>query len=74
MAGMIVKSRQEPGCEVYDFYADAEGGYHLLERYRDQGALEAHRATGHYKDYRARVSQMLDGGVGVIVLSEVDCA
>lgn len=72
IAMMIEHSRQEPGCEVYDLYADGASGYHLFEVYSDETALEAHRAASYFKDYRARVGDMLDGGIGVLVLSAID--
>jgi len=74
MSGMVEHTRDEPGCEVYDLYADADGGYHLFERYVDAAGLDAHRETAHYKDYRARVADMLEGGIGVVVLTEIDRA
>lgn len=74
MQMMIEHTRQEPGNEVYDLYADAEGGYHLFEVYEDDAALQAHRDADHYKHYRANVIDMLEGGIGVIVLSAVDAA
>jgi quinol monooxygenase YgiN len=72
MEMMIVHTRREPGNEVYDLYADAEGGYHLFEIYSDQDALQAHRDADHYKHYRANVVDMLEGGIGVVVLSAID--
>ena len=72
MAMMIEHTRREPGCERYDLYADDNGGFHLFEIYVDDAALEAHRAAAHYKEYRAKVIDMLDGGIGVIVLKPVD--
>ena len=72
MAMMVEHTRREPGCEVYDLYADGAGGYHLFEIYSDEEALEAHRDAAHYKEYRAKVIDMLDGGIDVLILSAVD--
>ncbi len=74
MAMMIENTRLEPANEVYDFYADGAGGYHLFEIYSNDAALQAHREAEYYKDYRARVVEMLDGGIGVLVLAPVDVA
>ena len=74
MAMMVEHTRREPGCEAYDLYADGAGGYHLFEIYSDEDALQAHRDAAHYKDYRARVVDMLDGGIGVLVLNAIDAA
>ena len=72
MAMMVENTRQEPGCEAYNLYADADGGYHLFEIYSDEEALQAHRDAAHYKEYRAKVVDMLDGGIGVLVLNAID--
>jgi quinol monooxygenase YgiN len=67
-------SRQEPDCEVYDLYesVDAEGTYHLFERYRNRDALEAHRNSDHYRAYRAQVPDLLASPVEVAVLQPVN--
>jgi len=72
---MVEHTRQEPGCEVYDLYeSESDGGsrFHLLERYVDTDALEAHRATEHYKAYRAKLPELLASPIQVAVLSELD--
>jgi quinol monooxygenase YgiN len=71
---MLERTRAEPGCERYDLYEerDAGGSLHLFERYRDQGALEAHRATEHYVEYRRRIVDLLREPIGVIVLDPID--
>jgi quinol monooxygenase YgiN len=74
---MIEHTRQEPGCDFYDLYASGEGDdlrYHLFERYADTDALEAHRAADYYKDYRAKVPELLEAPIQVAVLREVDVA
>lgn len=46
------KSLAEPGClgyEVFTAVGEADSLL-LLERYRDQAALEAHRNSAHYRD------------------------
>jgi quinol monooxygenase YgiN len=71
---MVEHTRREPGCEVYDLYESDDDGtrFHLFERYVDGGALEAHRATDHYKAYRAKLPELLAAPIQVAVLSEVD--
>ena len=71
---MVERTRAEPGCERYDLYEerDAGGTLHLFERYRDQEALEAHRATEHYVEYRRKVADMLRNPIGVVVLDPID--
>jgi quinol monooxygenase YgiN len=73
---MVERTRAEPGCERYDLYEerDAGGALHLFERYRDQAALEAHRQTDHYVEYRRRIVDMLGEPIGVVVLDAVDAS
>ena len=73
---MVGHTRAEPGCERYDLFRrqGAEVSFHLFERYRDDDALRAHRATPHYVEYRERVVAMLEGAIGVVVLDGVDVA
>lgn len=74
LAWMVEHTRSEPGCEAYDLYEerDAGGALHLFERYRDQDALEAHRAADHYVEYRRQVADLLEQPIGVVVLDPVD--
>ena len=70
---MVEHTRAEPGCERYDLYrAQGDGAtFHLFERYRDGEALQAHRATEHYVEYRRRIADMLDAPIDVLVLDAV---
>ena len=71
---MVERTRAEPGCERYDLYEEREAGgvLHLFERYRDQSALEAHRGTEHYIEYRRQVADLLRDPIGVVMLDPVD--
>ena len=44
-------TREEPGCLGYDVFrsVDSPGELLLIERYRDDAAIEAHRASPHYR-------------------------
>ncbi len=46
-------SRQEPGCVSYiaHFVSDDACTAFIYEQYRDAAALEAHRATPHFKQH-----------------------
>lgn len=71
---MVERTRAEPGCDRYDLYEEHEAGgaLHLFERYRSPEALEAHRATDHYVEYRRQVADLLAAPIGVIVLDPID--
>jgi quinol monooxygenase YgiN len=45
----------EPGCTLYALHRDeAAGTYVFMERYVDQAAVDAHRATDHSRPSGAR--------------------
>ncbi|MEU7045273.1 putative quinol monooxygenase [Streptomyces varsoviensis] len=71
LEGMTAPTRAEPGCRSYDLYTtETEApGFVLLERYQDSAALAAHRASDHYKAYRAQLPDLLATPVEVSVLT-----
>jgi autoinducer 2-degrading protein len=54
--------RDEPGCARFNVLQDAQdpNTYYFYEVYRDESALEAHRAAPHYAVWRA-AADTLDG-------------
>ena len=54
--------RDEPGCLRFNVLQDErdENVYYFYEVYKDQAALEAHRAAPHYAVWRA-AADTLDG-------------
>ncbi|GAA2640586.1 putative quinol monooxygenase [Streptomyces axinellae] len=74
LEGMIAPTRSEPGCRSYDLYTTGTeaSDFVLLERYEDTAALEAHRATAHYKAYRAQLPDLLAEPVEVSVLRPIN--
>ena len=74
MSGLVENTRREPGCVMYDLYEDEDGGFHLFEEYADREALDTHRAADYFTHYRANVVDMIDGDIGVLILSAVDKA
>jgi quinol monooxygenase YgiN len=76
LRAMIGNTRREPGCRRYDFYRStlAPSGtmFCLVERYADDASIQAHRETEHYKDYRARIMDLLERPIDVTVLEPLD--
>jgi len=71
---MVVNTRAEPGCLVYNLYegADPEKAiFCLVERYRDDDALQAHRETDHYKAYRSEIMELLESPIEVNILKVI---
>ena len=75
--GMISPTRSEEGNEIYNFYETKKDdgkniSYHLYEVYRDSAALDFHRNTSHYKNYRSKIVDLLDKPIEVKVLNSID--
>jgi len=58
----VASERDEPGCLRFNVLQDAQDQnvYYFYEVYKDQAALEAHRAMPHYAVWRA-AADSLDG-------------
>ena len=74
---MIVPTRAEEGNEVYNFYETKKNdnkniSFHLFEIYKDSDALDFHRSTSHYKNYRSKIVDLLDRPIEVKVLASID--
>jgi autoinducer 2-degrading protein len=61
-ADALGSERDEPGCLRFNVLQDEqdENTYYFYEVYKDQAALEAHRAAPHYAVWRA-AADSLDG-------------
>ncbi|MBI2203638.1 MAG: antibiotic biosynthesis monooxygenase [Candidatus Rokubacteria bacterium] len=63
----------EPGCKLYALHhAEAPGTYVFMERYADQAAVDAHRATEHFKTLGRKMGDYMDGRAAVLRLREVE--
>ena len=74
---MVDPTRSEEGNEIYNFYEskDDDGkniSIHLFEVYKDSVALDFHRNTSHYKNYRSKITDLLDKPIEVKVLKSID--
>ena len=77
LENMVVNTRTEPGCLIYDLYEaktpDGAGGvFCLVEQYKDDAALLAHREAQYYKDYRAIIMDLLAQPIEVNILHPID--
>ena len=73
---MIDPTRSEEGNEIYNFYetkndVDQSISYHLFEIYKDSAALDLHRKTAHYRNYRSKIIDLLDKPIDVKVLTSI---
>ena len=47
--------------------------FHLFEVYRNSNALDIHRNTVYYKNYRSKIIELLEKPIEVKILNSVDC-
>jgi quinol monooxygenase YgiN len=74
---MINPTRSEEGNEVYNFYEEKTNDnenicYHLFEIYKNNNALDFHRKTLHYKNYRSKIINLLIKPIKVKILNSLD--
>ena len=74
---MIKPTRSEEGNELYNFYEEKNKddkiiSFHLFEIYKNSTALDFHRETTHYKDYRSKIEDLLEKPREVKVLNSID--
>ncbi|HEY3065958.1 MAG TPA: putative quinol monooxygenase [Methylomirabilota bacterium] len=63
----------EPGCKLYVLHrAETPGTYVFMERYVDQAAVDAHRATDHFKALGRKMGEYMDGRPEIVRLREVE--
>lgn len=62
----------EPGCKLYALHkSDDPQLYVFVERYDDMAAIEAHRASDHYKTLGRKMGPCMDGKPDIVRLTEV---
>jgi len=50
LQGMLIPTRAESGCELYELYeSDSRGHFYLSETWESQAALDRHMATPHFE-------------------------
>ena len=74
---MVNPTRLEEGNEIYNFYEvkndDGKNiSFHLFEIYKNTVALDFHKNTSHYKNYRSKIVDLLDKPIEVKVLTSID--
>jgi quinol monooxygenase YgiN len=62
----------EPGCMLYTLNkGDDPQNYVFMERYRDEDAVKAHRATDHYRRLGKAMGAHLDGAPAILRMEEL---
>lgn len=63
--------KNEPGNNFYEFFKADEDTYIVLESYKDQAALEAHRNTEHFKRLGPKMGEAMAGRPEVKMLQSI---
>ena len=62
----------EPGCLLYTLNkGDDPTTYVFLERYKDEDAVKAHRASDHFRSLGREMGAFMDGPPDVLRLNEI---
>jgi len=74
---MVNPTRSEEGNETYNFYEEKNNdtnnvSFHLFEIYKNSDALDFHRKTSHYKNYRSKIINLLIKPIEVKILNSLD--
>ena len=74
---MVTPTRLEEGNETYNFYEvkndnDKNISFHLFEVYKNSLALDFHRNTYYYKNYRSEIIDLLDKPIEAKILTSID--
>lgn len=73
-AGKLVAAvnANEAGCTLYTLNkGDDPLTYVFMERYENQAAVEAHRASDHFKQYGREMGAFMDGAPEVMRMDQI---
>ena len=71
---LVAKVRaNEPGCKLYALHrSETPNVYVFMERYENQAAVDAHRATDYFKSLGRKMGEYMDARAEVTRLTELD--
>ena len=66
-------AKSEPGCLMYEVFKSRSQAstYIVMEKYKDQAALDAHRSTPHMAAAGPKLGATLDGRPAIELLDKV---
>jgi quinol monooxygenase YgiN len=72
LRGLIGPTRNEPGCRRYEMYESKQKGrYFADEIWQNREALDTHMQSAHFKIAAAAFPELLQGALGIDILSEM---
>lgn len=60
---LVKATRAEAGCVSYELVQDMaeERVFYFVEKYKDEAAVEAHRASDHFRTYVPMLGELREG-------------
>ena len=71
---LVKATREEAGCIYYDLVQDVadENVFCFVEKYQDEAAVEAHKASVHFRTYVPMMNELREGPPEVTKCMTVD--
>jgi quinol monooxygenase YgiN len=72
LVGMLLPTRAEQGCRLYQLYeSNSRGLFYFYEEWESQAALARHIKTPHYKQLAHASRDLLEGAFEVNILDSL---
>ena len=72
LQGMLVPTRAESGCKLYELYeSDTKGRFYFYEIWESQAALDQHAGSPHFKHLEQAVEELLQEPFEVNILQKI---
>ena len=69
---LVKATREEPGCVYYDLVQEEETVFYFVEKYKDEEAVEANKASEHFQTYVPMMNALRQGPSEVTKCVTVD--
>jgi len=72
LRGMLVPTRAESGCKLYELYeSDSKGRFYFNETWESQAALDRHAASPHFKHLEQAIGELLQEPFEINILERI---
>ena len=72
LRGMLVPTRAESGCKLYELYeSDSNGRFYFYEIWESQAALDQHAASPHFKYLEQTIGELVQEPFEVSFLKSI---
>jgi quinol monooxygenase YgiN len=72
LRGMLIPTRAEPGCRLYELYESGSiGRFYFYETWESQAALDQHAASPHFKHLEQSIGELVAEPFEVNILTRI---